>query len=158
MKIVKDEKFEQMFKKLENDSAYKAELDFLSVTEKIVGIMERKGISRSDLARNIGCTPAYVTKLLRGSVNFTMLTMRKLADALGCNIEYRISDCDQKQMSQERDWIGTNSECRKVVIGQHGFGILHGKGTCEWVEVECQQLKPATKRKEYCDDEFTSAA
>ena len=38
------------------------------------------------LARRIGTSPAYVTKLFGGSANFTIETMVKIADALGMTV------------------------------------------------------------------------
>ena len=49
----------------------------LEVTESIANVMEEQGISRDELAKRLGKTPAFVTKLLRGDNN---LTLRTLAD------------------------------------------------------------------------------
>jgi len=156
MEIVSDKKFEKMFDELENDSEYKAELDCLAFTEKIVGIMDRKGITRASLARKMGCTPAYVTRLLRGTVNFTMLTMRKIADAIGCNINYDLSVCDQKEVASERGWMEDESKRRRIVIGAHGIGIK-----CEWFGIDSSQKTNGivkSNRKEHENDQFSSAA
>lgn len=156
MEIVNDKKFEQMFDELENDSEYKAELDCLAFTEKIVGIMDRKGITRANLARKMGCTPAYVTRLLRGTVNFTMLTMRKIADALGCDIDYNLAVCDQKKVTSERDWMEDESKRRRTVICAHGIGVRY-----EWFGIDNSQKTNRivkSTRKEHENDQLSSAA
>jgi len=47
----------------------------LEVTESIANVMEERSISRTDLAKRLGKTPAFVTKLLRGDNNFTLRTL-----------------------------------------------------------------------------------
>lgn len=61
----------------------KAVLDF---TEDVVERMKGDSVSRSELARRIGKSPAYITKLLRGDNNFTLHTMVKLARVLDCQL------------------------------------------------------------------------
>jgi transcriptional regulator with XRE-family HTH domain len=56
-------------------------------TAEILAVMEQRGISRSELARRLGASPAYVTKILRGDANFTLASLAKLAAALGAELE-----------------------------------------------------------------------
>jgi transcriptional regulator with XRE-family HTH domain len=60
-------------------------------TEEVLAVMERRGISRSELARRLGASPAYVTKILRGDANFTLASMAKLAAALEAELEIGLS-------------------------------------------------------------------
>jgi len=64
--------------------AYKVETSIMEFTEELVRLMEDRGISKSELARKIGANPAYITKILRGTSNFTMDTLVKIATALDC--------------------------------------------------------------------------
>jgi transcriptional regulator with XRE-family HTH domain len=52
-------------------------------TEALARRMEEQGVSRAELARRIGTSQAYVTRVLRGNVNFTLATLVKLARAVG---------------------------------------------------------------------------
>lgn len=56
------------------------------LTEEICERMEQEGISRAELARRLGTSPAYVTKILRGNANFTLASMVKLARALDAEL------------------------------------------------------------------------
>jgi len=78
--------FNELFEGVEETLAYKTEAAVLEFTEELVARMECMGVSRTGLARKIGCSPAYVTKILRGGTNFTLETMVKIADVLGCKI------------------------------------------------------------------------
>jgi transcriptional regulator with XRE-family HTH domain len=56
-------------------------------TELVSRAMADEGISRSELARRIGKSKAYVTQVLRGRNNMTLRTLSDLADALGYVVE-----------------------------------------------------------------------
>lgn len=60
-----------------------AEIDF---TEELYRVMDEQQVSRAELARRIGTSQAYITKVLRGDANFTVTTMTKLARALGMQV------------------------------------------------------------------------
>lgn len=61
-------------------------------TEALSRRMEEQGLSRAELARRLGTSQAYVTKVLRGNVNFTLATLVKLARAVGG--EVRLTLCE----------------------------------------------------------------
>lgn len=66
--------------------AYRAEGASIRFTEELIARMKASGLTRSALAAKIGSSPAYVTKILRGDSNFTLDSMVKIADALGCDL------------------------------------------------------------------------
>lgn len=67
------------------------EAAILEVTEAVTRRMDELAISQSELARRLGTSPAYVTKLLRGRANFTLATIVKLARALDCAVSVRLA-------------------------------------------------------------------
>jgi transcriptional regulator with XRE-family HTH domain len=69
-----------------NTDAYRAEGASIRFTEDLVARMKASGITRSALAEKINSSPAYVTKILRGDTNFTLDSMVKIANALGCEL------------------------------------------------------------------------
>lgn len=60
--------------------------------EDIWRLMEEQNVSRAELARRLGTSRAYVTKLLGGNANFTLETMTKVAMAFGCTIHVHVAD------------------------------------------------------------------
>lgn len=62
------------------------EMDF---TDSLESLMQRRGVNKSELARRIETSPAYITKILRGSTNFTLETMVKLVRALDGELHVR---------------------------------------------------------------------
>lgn len=71
------ERFNKLADKLKDVPEFIFEGIVLRVSETIAGLMEDRHMTRGQLAQKLGCSPAYITKLLRGSEN---LTLRKLFD------------------------------------------------------------------------------
>jgi transcriptional regulator with XRE-family HTH domain len=88
---MKAKSFPELFREAENHEDYWLAGAILEFTEDVVREMERQGISRTELARRLGATPAYVTKILRGKVNFTLATMVKLARALDAELHVQLA-------------------------------------------------------------------
>ena len=51
------------------------EMDF---TDSLEALMQRRGVDKSELARRMGTSSAYITNVLHGSANLTPETMVKL--------------------------------------------------------------------------------
>jgi transcriptional regulator with XRE-family HTH domain len=85
--------------------AFKAETAIMEFTEEISRMMEERKISKTQLAQRLGASPAYITKILRGTSNFTLDSMVKIATALGCNYRSHLqreeSACDWIDFSRE---------------------------------------------------------
>lgn len=62
--------------------AYYEEGLFVETAARIIGAMENCGVTRSELARRLNVSPAYVTKVLRGHANLSLESLAKLAFAL----------------------------------------------------------------------------
>ena len=65
-----------------------AEIEF---TEELARVMQGQSVSRAELARRIGTSQAYVTKVFRGNANFTLTTMVKLSRALGMDLRLHLA-------------------------------------------------------------------
>lgn len=88
---MKPKSFPELFRQAEKHEDYWLAGAILEFTEDVVREMERQGISRTELAQRLGTTPAYVTKILRGKVNFTLGTMVRLARALSSEIHVQLT-------------------------------------------------------------------
>jgi len=78
-----ENRYNDMLNRTRESVDYWAESAITDFTEEIVDLMNEENITRADLARNIGTSQAYITKVLRGKANFTIETMTKLARAFG---------------------------------------------------------------------------
>ena len=86
-----NKKYIDFIKSAENSVEYWTQTAITDFTEEIARLMEEKSISRATLAKRIGSSQAYITKVLRGNVNFTLSTMTKLAHALGMVVRIHLS-------------------------------------------------------------------
>jgi len=59
----------------------------VDAAEELWSAMEREKVSKSDLARFLGKSKAYVTQTLSGSRNMTLRTFASLAHFLGYDVE-----------------------------------------------------------------------
>jgi transcriptional regulator with XRE-family HTH domain len=84
------ESFERLYRDAEQNQEYWVAGAILEFTESLTRLMEQEGVSRAQLARRLGVSPAYVTKMLRGNANFTMRSMVKAARALQASFRPRL--------------------------------------------------------------------
>lgn len=54
-----------------------------SIALRIVDYMQENGLTRSDVADRLGCTPQYVSKILSGKINFSFKTIAEIENRLG---------------------------------------------------------------------------
>lgn len=78
--------FEEKIELLGNDVEFLTEEKILEFTERVLVEMEKKNITRVQLATSLGNSKPFVTKLLKGNANMTVKTMVAVAHALGCNL------------------------------------------------------------------------
>lgn len=53
---------------------------------KVAVAMKQQGLSRQNVADRMGCSPQYISKLLKGTENLSLETICKLEDALNISI------------------------------------------------------------------------
>jgi len=63
--------------------AYWQEDLLVTLADRLSLEMDSQGMSRAGLARKLGVSPAYVTKVLRGHENLTLKTLARIAFELG---------------------------------------------------------------------------
>ncbi len=82
--------FSALFAAAQAHEEYWTERVIAEFTEELTRWMELQGVSRKELAERIGSSQPYITKVLKGDVNFTLATMVKLARALGAELRIEI--------------------------------------------------------------------
>jgi predicted transcriptional regulator len=87
---MKKRSFQELFDEAKERDAYWIESAILDFTEGLHKTMEASGVSKSDLARRLGVSPAYITKVLRGNVNFTIDSMVRLIRAAGGEVHIQV--------------------------------------------------------------------
>lgn len=73
----------------------------LSLTDLISDAMQTAGISRAELARRIGVSPAHVTQTLSGQRNMTLKTVAEALYALGLRLDARAVPLDSTKIEHD---------------------------------------------------------
>jgi transcriptional regulator with XRE-family HTH domain len=83
------EQFAAMVARLEQSELYAIEEAKFDISEVISGLMQEQEISKTELAGRIQTSLPYITKILRGNVNFTVESLVKIARALDCTLNVK---------------------------------------------------------------------
>lgn len=84
--------YDEWLKEVQQHDDYHAEGAILEFTEDLIRAMNRRGLTRTQLANKLGKKPAYITKMLGGENNFTLATMVKVARALDMELKVRLEE------------------------------------------------------------------
>jgi plasmid maintenance system antidote protein VapI len=97
------ERYRKMFEEAESHADYWIDGPITEFVEDLARLMEEQEVTRAELARRLGTSRAYITKMLGGNANFTLLTMVKLAMALDGAVHIHIAD--KRAVTRWRDKI-----------------------------------------------------
>jgi transcriptional regulator with XRE-family HTH domain len=95
------ERFANLFERFEQSESYHIDAAKLEISEQIYLAMEQQSVSKAELARRLGKSRAYVTKVLQGNTNFTLESLVRIGRALDCQLDlqfsprYRASELDE---------------------------------------------------------------
>lgn len=78
--------FKGEFEKAKDTFEFKLESLEILLTERIIARMEECGISRSDLAKRMHTSKAYISKLFNNGSNMTLKSVLALAEAVDCSL------------------------------------------------------------------------
>ena len=75
--------------------AYWSYLTQLEFIDRLIAEMDAQGVSAAELARRMGTSRAWVSKVLQGENNLTVASMGKLAFALGLRVRADLAPLDE---------------------------------------------------------------
>jgi plasmid maintenance system antidote protein VapI len=88
---MKKKSFKELLNEAKKQDTYRIGSAILDFTEGLHRTMEANGVTRSDLARRLRVSPAHITKVLRGNVNFTVDSMVRLVRAAGGEVHIQVA-------------------------------------------------------------------
>lgn len=127
-------------KKQARDVAYWSEAAFVSFTEDLLNLMG-DSVSQAELARRVGVSRGYISRVFRGVENLTLETMTKLAIAVGGSVRLHVAPQDRVTRWTDVRSIAnvgleeaakpprapTSAQSRDVVAGQPPAKARHHK-------------------------------
>lgn len=86
--------FEQHLQHSAQSVEMRVERDKIEFAILVHQLMQKNGISKTELARRYGCVPSFITRVLKGDAGLTLTTMTKIVNALGVDSVFslRIDD------------------------------------------------------------------
>jgi len=94
------EKFQQQLAVLMTKPSFLTEQLLLEINEQFCRIMDEQRISRTELAERIGVKRQFITRILNGNPNITLLTLVKVATALNAKLGFELT---VTQQSEQKD-------------------------------------------------------
>ena len=79
---------------LESDPEFVADFLKSQFVEYILEGMEKKGLSKTDLARKLHKSPQYISKVINETANFTIESMAAISCALELTLEIKLHEKD----------------------------------------------------------------
>ncbi|WP_025324471.1 helix-turn-helix domain-containing protein [Deferrisoma camini] len=138
--------FQKYFDGLDQDPEFLAVHAVHDFTLEIHRLMEKHGINKAELARRLGTSQAYVTKMLSGNANFTIKTMTKIAAAFGERVHIHLDPgpCEESRATvwEKLPWPGRPGQWTQAAEG--------------WADTYRETEIPAAK--EECDESAPLAA
>jgi transcriptional regulator with XRE-family HTH domain len=116
--------FDEKLQEFRKDVDFSTEELILDLTERITAAMNTLGINRAELAKRLGVSKAFVTKLLNGNPNMTVRTMVSIAKSLGCDVTIDICPEDleltrvyrPRAKAFDRSGFSEDVTCKPVVV------------------------------------------
>lgn len=84
--------FKDLLAKAKESDAYWVQSAKLDFALALVDLIDKSGVSKASLAKAMGVSAPYISKVLRGETNLTIESMVKLARALNGKLSLRVSD------------------------------------------------------------------
>jgi len=88
---MKVKSFAELYEVARQNDAYWVADAIYSFTEELNRLAGFEGVSRAEIARRLGTSSAYVTKIFRGDANFTVESMVRLARVVGARLHVHLA-------------------------------------------------------------------
>lgn len=130
--------FKELFAEARKGDRFWVEGAILEFTADIERLMDQQGITKTELAARLGTSQAYVTKVLRGTANFTMETMVKLSRAVGGTCHVHVAHEQAKVRWFDKLDGGKAQKIREEVVATD---IVSFAGVSDWAAMAKNQVK-----------------
>lgn len=94
--VKKSDLFVTLFAEAESGDGYHIAEIKIKIAEQIYKMMEKRRITQSDLARRLGKNRAYISRILRGTTNFTVETLVKIARGLDATWGFQLTKAEKR--------------------------------------------------------------
>ncbi len=103
----------------------------LALANALEKAMQRCGLTQAQLARKLGKSPAWISKLLHGGGNVTLFTAVEVAEAVGAEVLVSV----EPQRAGEAGWLAQVLPLRDITFSNTNVGVAtvsHGDAQFQW--------------------------
>lgn len=87
---MKKKSLDSLFESVKTKDTYWTSKAILEFTSDLYQLMKQRGNTKADVARSLKTSQAYITKVFKGDVNFTIDSMVRLTRALGGKVHIHV--------------------------------------------------------------------
>jgi transcriptional regulator with XRE-family HTH domain len=87
---MKKKSLDALFESVKTKDTYWTSKAILEFTSDLYQLMKQRGNTKADVARSLKTSQAYITKVFKGDVNFTIDSMVRLTRALGGKVHIHV--------------------------------------------------------------------
>jgi transcriptional regulator with XRE-family HTH domain len=89
-KTMKKKSLDSLFESVKTKDTYWTSKAILEFTSDLYQLMKQRGLTKADMARALKTSQAYITKVFKGDVNFTIDSMVRLTRALSGKVHIHV--------------------------------------------------------------------
>lgn len=109
--------FEKFVENPQRQRIFEQERVLVDAVELVSTAMEFRGVNRSELAKRLNCSKAYITQVLRGNQNLTLKTLADVFYGLNCRLVF--AAVTETGALFNRPWNVTHETSNAVAINEY---------------------------------------
>lgn len=106
--------FDDLWDEFGSQEEFSTDKNILKFAIELGRLFEKRGITKKEFAERIGTSKAYITRVFKGDVNFTIETMTKLVMALDGMIDIHITPKEERNAK----WFRVLGNNQKGCLGK----------------------------------------
>jgi plasmid maintenance system antidote protein VapI len=114
--------FRSLFERAEQTSEFWRQAATLDFAEELSCLLVESGMTRAELARRLGTSPASITQTLRADRNLTLETMTKLAMVFGRRVSVHLAP--QQSATTWQDSLSAAEDSASAGDGNRGRSAI----------------------------------
>ena len=101
--------FDALMTRLDNTPEGQAAHLAVAFLAQVNAQMQAQGMNNAELARRMGTSAAYATKLFRGNANLSLQTMAKLAEVVDCKVHLHLATPEKAPIKAKKRVVKSKS-------------------------------------------------
>jgi transcriptional regulator with XRE-family HTH domain len=119
--IENSELFATMFDEAEDRDEFHVAGVKIEIAEQIYRMMEKRNLTQADLARKLGKKRAYISRILKGTNNFTLESLVLIARKLDAEWYFQLTDVEKPETKVYTMEVGNMRKATNMLSNADSF-------------------------------------